>query len=120
MVSSINANPDARNRPSPVVVRVFELKSLAAFSSADFFSLWDRDKETLGSELVSREEYTLLPGDTRLQDCKLQVDAQYVGVIAAFRDLEHSQWRATLEIPRGKVKTITVQVTGKTLALEAK
>ena len=28
-------NPDLRGRPSPVVVRVYELKSLAAFNTAD-------------------------------------------------------------------------------------
>lgn len=120
LVSSGNANPDARNRPSPVVLRVFELKSMAAFSSTDFFSLWDRDKETLGNELIMREEYVLRPGETLQLTRKLQPETLYVGAIAAFRDLERAQWRGVVDTPAGKVKTITLRVLGKTLAVEAK
>lgn len=120
LVTAASANPDARNRPSPVVVRLFELKSLAAFNGADFFSLWDRDKETLGNELVGREEYTLRPGDNLKLDRKLQPETLYVGAIAAFRDLERSHWRAVVETPARKVNSITVQVAGKALTVEAK
>src|ERR1700680_2089380 len=87
-----NVNPDARGRPSPVVVRFYELKSLAAFDAADFFSMFDRDKETLGAELVAREEFNLRPGEKRPLARTLQLDTRYIGVVAAFRDLERSQW----------------------------
>ena len=65
IVATADVNPDARGRPSPVVVKVFELKSLAAFETADFFSLFDKDKETLGGELLARDEFSLIPGDKR-------------------------------------------------------
>ncbi len=58
-------NPIATGRASPVVVRVFELKSDAEFSAADFYALYEREKETLGSSLLSRQEYVLKPGQTR-------------------------------------------------------
>ena len=67
--ASLNAseslNPDIRGRASPVVVRILELKSLAAFQRGDFFSLWDRESETLGAELVSRDEILMRPGEQR-------------------------------------------------------
>ncbi|MBS1135067.1 MAG: type secretion system-associated lipoprotein [Burkholderiaceae bacterium] len=50
--ASADANPDTRGRPSPVTVKLFELKSSASFEKADFFSLFDRERETLGPELV--------------------------------------------------------------------
>src|SRR5262245_55744080 len=59
------ANPDQHGRPSPVVVRVYELKGVGAFNSSDFFSLFDKEAETLGSELIGREEYDLRPGENR-------------------------------------------------------
>ena len=58
-------NPDARKRPSPVVLRVYELKSNALFESADFVSLFEKDQAVLGAELVSREEVILQPNDVK-------------------------------------------------------
>ena len=55
-------NPDSRGRPSPIVIRLYALKSLGAFNSAAFFSLFEKDKDTLGSELVDSEEFQLMPG----------------------------------------------------------
>ncbi len=49
-------NPDLNGRPSPVVVRLFELKHPVAFENADFFSLYERPKETLDPDLVTSEE----------------------------------------------------------------
>ena len=92
-------NPDLRGRPSPIVVRVYELKSLAAFNSADFFSIFEKEQETLGSELVGREEYELQPGETRPYRRQLQPDTKFLGVVAAFRDLEHSRWRSAVPVP---------------------
>ena len=85
-----NVNPDAHGRPSPVVVRLYELKSLAVFGSTDFFSLDERGKETLGPELVTLEEFQLAPGTKRQFERKPQGETQYIGVAAAFRDLERS------------------------------
>jgi len=92
-------NPDPRGRPSPIVVRVYELKSAAAFNSADFFSLFDKESETLGGDLVGREEYDLRPDETRPYRRQLKADTKVIGVVAAFRDLEKSRWRQTTTVP---------------------
>ena len=52
------ANPDLNGRASPVVVRVYELRSPAAFSGADFLSLFEKESEALAGDLVGREEYS--------------------------------------------------------------
>ena len=93
-------NPDAKGRASPIVVRVFELKSISAFNSADFFSLWDRERETLSAEMIGRDEFQLRPGEQKKFERTLQPDTRYVGVIAAFRDLERANWRGTASIVR--------------------
>ena len=56
-----NVNPDRAGRPSPIVVRIYELKATAAFSGADFFALFDNEQATLSGELVGREEFELQP-----------------------------------------------------------
>jgi type VI secretion system protein VasD len=113
-------NPDVNGRPSPVVVRVYELKSLAAFNSADFFSLFEKESETLGAELVGREEYDLKPAETRPYRRQLQPDTKFIGVIAAFRDLENSRWRQVAAVPPKKAVTITIGLEARAVSMAVK
>jgi type VI secretion system protein VasD len=61
MTASADVNPDAQNRPSPVVIRIYQLKDDAAFKGADFFALYDKEEATLAAALVSRVEFDWLP-----------------------------------------------------------
>jgi len=114
-----DVNPDSKGRARPVVVRVYELKSVSTFSSADFFSLQDKDSETLAADVVSREELQLRPGDTRTLEKPAQPEAKYVAVMAAFRDLERSQWRSAAPLPakpKGSVP-VSITLTGKSVSV---
>jgi type VI secretion system protein VasD len=106
--ASADANPDARGRPSPLAVRVYVLKSPGPFQSADFFSLFDKDTATLGAELVQREEALLRPGESKKLEFTLQPDAKVSGVMAAYRDLEHSKWREIRPLEIGKPNNLAV------------
>jgi type VI secretion system protein VasD len=99
--SATDINPDASNRASPLVVRVFELRSDAEFAGADFFALYEREKQTLGEALIEREEFVLQPG-TREQELQLSIgrDTRFIGVIAAYRDIRATRWRALTAAPR--------------------
>lgn len=103
-------NPDARGRPSPIVVRMYTLKSPSSFNSAAFFSLFEKDKETLGADLVDSEEFLLMPGNKREFKKQLQPDALSVGVFAAFRDVERSQWRAVVAVPPNQLTPVNIRL----------
>jgi type VI secretion system protein VasD len=113
-------NPDSRGRASPVVAKLFELKSLAAFESADFFSLAEKDKDTLGTELVAREEFQLQPKESRKFERKLPPESRYIGVVAAFRDLERATWRAAVAIPPEKVTNLTIRFDARSVSINAR
>lgn len=113
-------NPDARGRPSPIVVRVYELKALGAFNTADFFSLFDKESEALGSELVGREEFDLRPAEIRPYKRQLQPDTKFIGVVAAFRDLENSRWRQAAPVPAKREVTITVGIEARAVTVAIK
>lgn len=100
--SMINPYIDGKGKPEsrPVVIRLFELKSPAAFNSADFFSVFNHYQDTLNTELLNSEEFHLSPGKKLKFERTLHLDTRYIGVVSAFRDLEHAQWRATTAIPR--------------------
>ncbi|HEY6360417.1 MAG TPA: type VI secretion system lipoprotein TssJ [Vicinamibacterales bacterium] len=108
IAASADTNPDASGRPSPVVVRVYQLKADAAFAGADFFPLFDDDQKVLGPELISREEYVLAPSERRIIEVPVADEARFLGAIAAFRDIRNSEWRVLVPAPR----------TGVTVAVE--
>jgi type VI secretion system protein VasD len=113
-------NPDSHGRASPIVVKVFELKTLATFNSADFFSLFEKDKETLAAELLARDELQLKPKDSRKFERKTQPDTRYIGVIAGFRDIERSTWRAAVAVPLEKTTPVTIRLDARSIAITAK
>ncbi|MEJ2377134.1 MAG: type VI secretion system lipoprotein TssJ [Pseudolabrys sp.] len=115
-----DVNPDIHGRPSPVVLRMYELKSLSAFNGADFFSLYEKDQGTLGSDMLAREEFFLRPGEKREFKRKLQDDTRFVAVVAAFRDWEHSQWRSSMPVTPGRRATVVVTLEGKKVTVAAK
>ena len=55
LVASEDVNPDIRGRASPLSVRIMELRSRSAFDASDFFSLYEREQATLGTELLAKE-----------------------------------------------------------------
>ncbi len=91
-------NPDLNGRPSPIVLRLIELKHPVAFETADFFSLYQRPKEALSPDMVVLEELELRPGEQREMKLSLQPGSRYVGVLAAYRDLPESNWRVVIPL----------------------
>ena len=94
ITASADVNPDAQNRPSPVVIRIYQLKDDAAFKGADFFALYDKEEALLAAALVSRVEFELAPGEKKTVDYSVSPDTRFVGVAAAYRDIRNAQWRA--------------------------
>ena len=110
MVASPDLNPDSGGRPSPVVVRVYQLRSPGAFQSSDFFSLYDNEIATLGQNLITREEFELQPGEDREYETEMDLATKYLGVIAAFRDLENARWRAVVKLPDKKKVRLQIEL----------
>lgn len=106
--ASAQINPSVSKRPSPLLVRVYELKSATAFNNADFVSLYQRDAAELGAEMVGREEFTVNPGDSRPLTKMGAPETRFVGVFAAFRDLDHAKWRGVVAIQPGQKQRIVI------------
>lgn len=101
--AAADINPDASNRASPLVIRVFELRSDAQFAGADFFALYEREQQTLGESLIEREELVLQPGVRKEVRLSIARDTRFVGVIAAYRDIRAARWRGLVAAPRKTV-----------------
>lgn len=91
-------NPDINDRPSPIVVRLIELRNPVAFENTEFFSLYQRPREVLTPDLVSLEELELRPGDKRSYKLSTQAESRYIGVLAAYRNLPEANWRYVIPL----------------------
>jgi len=109
ILAALDINPDNSGRPSPTVVRVYQLKAADAFQKADFFSLFDQEKSVLGENLIAREEMDLRPGEKREFKRNMKPETRYVGVVAAFRRVNDARWRAIVQIPE-KVKSVKLAI----------
>ena len=106
LIVSGAVNPDASGRASPVVVRFYQLRNDGEFNGTDFFGLYEKEKETLGASLVSREEYVLAPGESRKLELPLNGETRFIAVAAAFRDIRVARWRAIAKPPEKKLKDL--------------
>lgn len=107
--ASAQINPSASRRPSPLLVRVYELRSVATFNAAGFMSLYQRDQAELGADLLGKEEFVLSPGESKAFAKTLSPDTRFLGVVAAFRDLEHSKWRSVVAIQPGQTQQVVIR-----------
>ena len=112
-----DANPDSSGRASPVVLRVYQLKQEGAFNDADYFALTDKEQETLGPSLISREEYELQPGDTRALELKIAPEAHFIGASVGFFDIRNAKWKAIVPAP---AKKLTISIGKSAVAIAAK
>lgn len=108
IASSPDLNPDMMGRASPIVVRVYELKSDDIFNNADFFALYDEDVSILGDDMTGRDEMNIPPGENVSIEKELDIEARYIGVIAAYRDLDNAIWRGSIETPLDETTYINV------------
>jgi type VI secretion system protein VasD len=99
LTASADVNPDSTGRPSPVVVRIYQLSGDAQFNDAGFFALYENEQATLGSSLIMRDERTLFPGQQVSLDLALSPETRFLGVAAAYRDVRSARWRAVVGVP---------------------
>jgi len=104
-------NPDPSGRPSPLVVRIYELRGRTAFESADFIGLYEKDADLLRADLVKKQQWHVQPGQTlEVAAHEVPNDVAFVAVFAAYRDLERANWRAVVPVKAQYGNTLLVQL----------
>jgi len=97
--AAADANIDNHERGAPIWLRIYELASPVGFLEADYFALQDREKITLGSDLLSVDAFMLRPGEHRSIRRAAKAGGTTIGVFAGYRDLPRAVWRAAHTLP---------------------
>ncbi len=108
LAAAKDLNPDVDGQPSPLVVRLYALKSTTAFNNAGFFALYDSEAAELGDDLQNREELEVRPGQKLELERDFKDETRYLGVLAAYRDLDNASWRAVYELREGKMTELKI------------
>lgn len=117
LVASASLNPDPTGRASPVVVRMYELVNRDAFESADFFDLFDNESATLGADMVARDEIQVEPGERRKVERRLNDKTRYLGIVAAYRDLDNAEWRALVSVNQNHNNELSIGLGGQAVTV---
>lgn len=113
-------NPDPSGRASPLVIKVYQLNDKLAFETKDFFSIYDASDKDLMKAIVEQKEYQLNPGHEIHKALITEPTVQYIGIVAAFRDIEIAKWRAVAKVTPGEEHSITFTLEGVSIDVVAK
>lgn len=91
-------NPGANGQPTPVRVRIYELKNSANFSRADYFALAERAQATLGSDLIEQDEVLIRPGQQLTITRELNAATRKIGLVVGYREIDQANWRTGLDV----------------------
>lgn len=100
-------NPDINQRPSPVELHIYLLKSPSLFLELDYYSLVDRPDQALTQDLVLKESMIIRPERIEREVFKVDNNYEHIGIVVSFRDLDGSEWRDVARQPeKGIVSTM--------------
>lgn len=99
--SSLNANGDGQSLST--VVRIYQLKTPQTFQQLDYQQLQTNDLDALKADLLATKDVVLRPDASASISEPMNGDAEYVGVVAFFRNAgKDATWK--LVIPKKQWK----------------
>ena len=115
VASQPNVNPDHSNRPSPVIVKVYELRNDLAFKQAEFTTLFDTPLQVLGADLIAADELVFIPGEARRVAYQPNANTRFVGIVAGFRQMDRALWRVLKPVDPEKGNLVAIELNDATI-----
>lgn len=92
-------NPDDDRKPSPLFVRMYQLKSTKMFNRANFIDLYEKDQEVLGADMISKQKLRRIkPGENRNEHFVLNKETHFIGLYAEFLDYKKSSFKLLIPV----------------------
>ena len=114
--AAADLNPTAGGQATPVRVRLYELKSGAVFSRADYFSMVDAASKTLSTDLVAQDEMLIQPGQQLTLERTLDEQSRLLGLVVSYRELDRAVWRQVVSIPSNETAPLTVSLKARAVS----
>lgn len=118
MIVTENANRTDNDQPSPVKIRIYELRSAEIFKEASFSELDKNEHKTLGDTLVTNsKEYPMRATDQRKIKLNLLEDTRYIGVLARFQRHKKAKWLEIIPVKKKRNNKFTIKITHEILSI---
>jgi type VI secretion system protein VasD len=98
VAASAHSNALAASDGRPVQLRIYQLRSDVRLRAASFEDVWQNEAKTLEGEIVTSEQHTVFPGSRQTISVAPKPDANYLGLVALFREPQGKDWLLTYEI----------------------
>jgi len=112
-------NPDDNGAPSPLYIRMYELKSDKQFKNADFIDIYEHDKQVLGADMLAKQRLKrIIPGEKREKDYVLNPKTRYVGLFAEFQHYRNATYKVIIPVEPTNViaSSSRVHISGNTIS----
>jgi len=118
-VSRSSSNTSGTGQSLSTVVRIYQLKSPQAFDQLDYGQLQTNDMDALKADLLGSTDLVLRPNANASISEPMSDDAEFVGIVAFFRDDgRDSRWK--LVVPKKqwkKTDPVRIDVRDSTLSV---
>lgn len=118
VVAAEDANPDPTGRASPTVVHVYALQPGAPFNIGDYEALTGGELGELSETMQRIARFVILPGRDSKKVFELPDGTAAVGITAAYRDVETSQWRVEKAVTPNAVTILNARIGANEVTLE--
>ncbi|KGJ94812.1 type VI secretion system lipoprotein TssJ [Colwellia psychrerythraea] len=106
-----NVNPDDNKVSSPLIVRMYELKSTKAFENANFIDLYERDADVLGKTMITQQSLKpIQPNEDISARFVLSKGTKYIGLYAEFLQYEDAKYKVIIPVAETNIVSSTAKV----------
>lgn len=115
-----DVNPDDNKISSPLIIRMYELKSPKIFKKTNFIDLYEKDTEVLGADLMAKQRLKpIQPGENQKVSFVLNKETEYVGLFAEFLKYKNAEYKLIIPIAKTNVfsSSADIRLSGNKLIL---
>lgn len=102
LLASSDINPNTQNRPAPLSVYIYELKAPDNFDNSDYYSIMNNTSNAFSQQSSKLYQAILMPGETRKIEVNPGKSSVALGIVAAYRNINHADWSKTIMLPNVK------------------
>ncbi|GHC16199.1 type VI secretion system-associated lipoprotein [Aidingimonas halophila] len=99
MLAEPDVNPNQDGEGAPLMFQVLQLKDDSMLMAADQAQLRDDLEEALGTNYLSHDDFTLLPGQFKFYEAfEVEKDTRYIGLIAFYGTPDDAEWKKVVKV----------------------
>lgn len=104
MIAEPDVNPNVEGEGTPLRFQLLQLKDDSMLMAADLGQLRDDLEEALGTNYLTHDDFTLLPGQWKFYEpFEIDEKTRYIGLIAFYGNPEQAEWKKAVKVQsRGK------------------